>query len=49
MDRDCANMARYWKRQGVDTSPEEVWIRITGMERSESLVPDDEDEEGEKA
>jgi RIO kinase 1 len=47
MDRDCGNMARYWKRQGVETSPEEVWVRITGKERSESLVSDDEG--GEKA
>jgi len=54
MDRDCANMARFWSKRGVDTSPEEVWLRITGKERSESLVGDDEDgddedEEGEKA
>jgi RIO kinase 1 len=53
MDRDCANMARFWSRRGVDTSEEEVWRRITGKERSESLMGEDEDwedeEEGEKA
>ncbi len=51
MDRDCSNMARFWSRRGVDTSVEEVWHRITGKERGEALVgdEDDEDEEGEKA
>jgi serine/threonine-protein kinase RIO1 len=50
MDRDCANMARFWSRRGVETSVEEVWRRITGMDRSDSLLSDeDEDEEGEKA
>ncbi|MCK5252065.1 MAG: hypothetical protein KAQ96_03915, partial [Thermoplasmata archaeon] len=55
MDRDCANMARFWSKRGVDTSDEEVWRRITGKERSESLVgekeeedEDDADERGEK-
>jgi len=47
MDRDCANMARFWSRRGVDTSVEEVWRRITGMERSESLVGEDDDEDEE--
>jgi RIO kinase 1 len=50
MDRDCANMTRFWSRRGVETSVEEVWRRITGMDRSDSLLSDeDEDEEGEKA
>jgi RIO kinase 1 len=48
MDRDCANMARFWSRRGVDTSVEEVWRRITGMERSESLVVDEDDEDGDE-
>jgi len=50
MDRDCRNMARYWKRQGVDTSEEEVWRRIAGRERGESLLSDEDegdDDEGE--
>ncbi|MCJ2540470.1 MAG: serine protein kinase RIO [Candidatus Thermoplasmatota archaeon] len=45
MDRDCANMARFWSKRGVDTSVEEVWRRITGKDRSESLVGDKEDED----
>jgi RIO kinase 1 len=51
MDRDCTNMARFWSRRGVDTSVEEVWRLITGKERGEALVGDDDEEDvgGEKA
>ena len=49
MDRDCANMARFWSKRGVDTSDEEVWRRITGKERSESLVGDKEEEDEDDA
>ncbi len=33
LERDCANMARYFKRLGVETSPEDVWDRILGKDR----------------
>jgi RIO kinase 1 len=45
MDRDCGNMARFWVRRGVDTSVEEVWRRITGKERGDNLVDEDDDDE----
>lgn len=45
MDRDCRNMARFWRRQGVETSEEEVWRRIAGKERSESLLSDEDEDE----
>ncbi len=48
MDRDCTNMARFWSRRGVETSVEEVWRRITGKERGEALVGDEEEDEDEE-
>ncbi|UCC93705.1 MAG: serine protein kinase RIO, partial [Thermoplasmata archaeon] len=43
MDRDAANMARFWSRRGVETSVDDVWMRITGKERGEALVGDDDE------
>lgn len=45
MERDCANMARFFGRRGVDTSPEAVWEAITGKAPGDLM---EDDSEGEK-
>ena len=35
LERDCTNMARYFERLGVETSPEDVWDRILGEDRDD--------------
>ncbi len=44
LDRDCRNVARYFKRLGVETSPEEVRERILA-DRDDELEEEDGDAE----